>query len=138
MPSLKSSGAHSRPELGWKLASHACRMFEWEISTPFGGPVVPDVYMSTATSSLPAGAGSTGLCVPLSSSAERVRTRTPASLSSASIAWSTSSRIETTVLSMGHFFATFARTFKSFASATTMAASVWLRPWMAPSSPSVA
>jgi len=53
-------------------------MLACEIITPFGRPVVPEVYMMTATSSALGGAAGRGWASPLAWSASKVTTLTPA------------------------------------------------------------
>ena len=69
------------------------------ISTPFGLPVVPDVYISTETSSGPAGVGSHGAALPAASTSSIDTILIPAALSF-SAAFASTSPIEMTSLSV--------------------------------------
>mmetsp|Transcript_4142 Transcript_4142/g.15196 ORF Transcript_4142/g.15196 Transcript_4142/m.15196 type:complete len:272 (+) Transcript_4142:855-1670(+) len=107
-----------------------------ESTTPLGAPVVPDVYITTATSSRLGGVGSTGFRAPraaTSRSASCVTDR--GSFFSKSTG---TSPIVTQYFSEGQSGATVNRFLSNFPSQITTSACVWFTPCPKPSGPNVA
>ena len=109
--------------------------------TPFGGPVVPDVYMMTATSLGLGGLGATteGADEPAATRASKVDTlMSGRTVVRDSICDADSVPNTTKWVAVGQEGAHARMKWNSLASAITTGASVWRSPWLTPSSPSVA
>ena len=108
-----------------------------ESTTPLGKPVVPLVYMITATSAGLGGLGGTGLARPAAMTSSMLVATTPAGRCASSSAGT--SPIVTMCFSPAQPDAAASKSvFSSLASQTTTLAAVWLTPWRTPSTPSVA
>ena len=113
---------------------------ECGMTTPLGAPVVPLVYMMTATSDAAGGEGATALALPLfpfASSVSKACTATEGG-SLAFCASLASPPMVTSALTLGQSPAMLMMQGISFTSAITTGASVWFTPYLTPSWPSVA
>ena len=114
--------------------AHCVAIASCVMSTPFDVPVVPLVYMTTATSPGAGGVGSHAACAPAATSSSIGVVVTPSSAAAST----SSAPIVTTNCRPAHFSAARASVLKSLASHTHVVALVWLSAVATPSSPSVA
>ena len=109
----------------------------WESTTPLGRPVVPLVYMMTATSDGLGGLGGTGFSRPAAMTSSMLVATTPAGRCASSSA-GTSPMVMMCFSPAQPVSAASSSVRISLASQTTTLAAVWLTPWRTPSTPSVA